>query len=99
MDATPAAAPPPLPPFLRVLHWGLILNFLINILYGGYQVFFVIVPEGHAGGPLFGAASGMPFEDLVVRRLYASEVWISTAGLAIYLAITEYLPRLLRRGA
>ena len=39
----------------------------------------------------------MTFEQMTVRRLYASEVWISIAGLAIYLAITEYLPRLLRR--
>ena len=32
---------------------------------------------------------------MVTRRLYAIEFWISTAGLALYLAVTEYLPRLL----
>lgn len=75
----------------------LIINFLLNMVYGSYQVFFVLAPEGSSGMPLFGAASSMEFEDLVIRRLYAAEVWISTAGLAIYLAITEYLPRLMRR--
>ena len=90
---------PRLPKFLRVLHWVLIVNFLLNIGYGSYQVFVVLAPQGSAGLPLFGAASSMAFEDLVVRRLYAAEVWISIAGLSIYLAITEYLPRLLRRRA
>jgi len=91
----PSGDAPRLPVFLRALHWVLIVNFVINIVYGSYQIFVVLAPEGSAG-PLFGAAHSMPFEQLVIRRLYASEVWISIAGLAIYLALTEYLPRLLR---
>ena len=42
--------------------------------------FFVVTPEGTTG-PLFGAASTMPFELMVTRRLYASESWIAIAGL------------------
>jgi len=41
-------------------------------------------------------ATAIPFELLVTRRLYALEAWIATAGLAIYLAITEMAPRLRR---
>jgi hypothetical protein len=38
----------------------------------------------------------MPFEQMVTRRLYATEFWIATCGLAVYLAITEMAPRLRR---
>ncbi len=85
-----------LPLVLRILHWVIIVNFVVNIFYGGYQVFVVLAP-GDAVGPLFGNATTMSGDLLIARRLYAIEVWISITGLAIYLAITEYLPRL--RGA
>ncbi len=88
---------PRLPSVLRVLHWVIIVNFVINVLYGAYQVFFVITPASGQVGPLFGAAQAMPHELIMLRRAYATEVWISIVGLCLYLAITEYLPRLLRR--
>lgn len=78
----------------RILHWVILVNFALNIAYGGYQVFFALAPEGHVG-PLFGAAVKMDPELLMIRRMYATEVWISIAGLAIYVALTEFLPRLL----
>ena len=87
----------PLPVALRVLHWFFIVNFVLNILYGAYQVFVVLAPEGGGIGPLGGAATSMPHEQIMVRRAYAAEVWLSIVGLSLYLAITEYLPRLLRR--
>ncbi len=83
----------PLPRWLLVVHWALILNFLVNMIYGSYQLFVVLAPEGGAVGPLWGAAASLPFEQLVARRLYAIEVWVSTAGLAVYLGLTEVLPR------
>lgn len=86
-----------LPLFLRILHWVLIANFVLNICYGAFQLFVVLAPEGGGIAPLFGAAETMPAELLLVRRAYATEVWLSITGLAIYLAITEYLPRLLGR--
>lgn len=100
MEATVAESSPAraLPLGLRVLHWFFIVNFVLNILYGAYQVFVVLAPEGGAIGPLGGAASSMPHEQIMLRRAYAAEVWLSIGGLSIYLAITEYLPRLLRRG-
>jgi hypothetical protein len=75
------------------LHWGVILHFLIEICYAGYMVFIVFQPES-GGGPLMSRATEIPFELMVTRRLYAIECWIATAGLAIYLAITEIKPRL-----
>lgn len=92
-----ASAGPTLPLVLRALHWFFIVNFVLNVFYGAYQVFVVLAPEGGAMGPLGGAATGMPHEQMVVRRAYAMEVWLSIVGLSLYLAITEYLPRLLRR--
>jgi hypothetical protein len=78
----------------RVLHFGIILNFAVEVIYAGYMVFAVIKPEG-VTGPLFGAAQQLPFEMMVTRRLYAIEFWIATAGLSLYLALTEIGPRVL----
>lgn len=76
-----------------VIHWLIILHFLGEIIYAGYMVFAVLQPEGHTG-PLMGQATQIPFELMVTRRLYALECWVATAGLAIYLAITEVAPRM-----
>jgi len=73
----------------KILHWFLIANFLVEIFYSAYQLFFVV----GGGGPLFNRAREISFELLVKRRLYAIEAWIAMAGLSIYLAITEILPR------
>lgn len=79
---------------LYALHWIIILNFVVEIAYAGYMVFSVLRPEGGAGGPLFERALEIPHEHMVTRRLYAMEFWIATAGLAVYLALTEIGPRL-----
>ncbi len=83
-----------LPLGLRILHAVIIVNFAANMLYAAYMVFVGMAPEGHVG-PLWSAATSMDPQLLMIRRLYAIEFWISTAGLALYLAVTEYLPRLL----
>ena len=82
----------------KVLHWVLILNFVQGILYAAYMLFFVV----GGGGPLFGRAGELPAETIVLRRLYAIEAWVAIGGLAIYLGVTEILPRAiadLRKGA
>jgi len=76
-----------------VVHWGIIINFLMQIFYGSYMVFFVVRPEG-VSGPLWQQAHKIPHEMMVTRRLYASETWVAIAGLCIYLAITEIGPRM-----
>lgn len=73
----------------RVLHWGIIIFFLQGAVYAAYLLFFVV--EG--GGPLFHRAAQLPADAIIVRRLYALETYLNTTGLAIYLAITEFLPR------
>lgn len=85
-----------LPTLLRVAHWLLIGNFVLQIAYGTAMVFFVVRPEG-VSGPLYGQATALPFELMVTRRLYALETWVAIAGLAVYLGVTEVLPRRLRR--
>ena len=79
----------------RVLHVLIIVNFLAEIFYVAYMVFFVVAPHGGIG-PLGKAAAEFPFETMVTRRLYAIEGWLAIAGLSIYLAITEIAPRFLR---
>jgi hypothetical protein len=74
-----------------VLHWLLIANFVQGFLYAGYMLFFVV----GGGGPLFRRALDTPAETLVLRRLYAIEAWVAIAGLAIYLGVTEILPRMI----
>jgi hypothetical protein len=76
--------------FWKILHWFLIINFVVEILYSAYQLFFVV----GGGGPLFYRAQEISFELLVKRRLYAIETLIAIAGLSIYLAITEITPRM-----
>lgn len=77
---------------LKLLHWAIILNFVAEMIYAGYIVFTVLRPEG-ISGPLFEKALEIPFEMMVTRRLYALEFWVATAGLALYLALTEIGPR------
>jgi len=80
---------------LYVLHWFIIVNFLVEIVYGSWIIFVVLAPEG-ASGPLFGAAATLPFELVAKRRMYAQEVWLALGGLAVYLALTEIGSRLKR---
>lgn len=80
--------------FLKVIHWMIIINFVLEIFYGGYMVFCVV--GGGGGLPLFGRAAGVDFETMVTRRLYAIETWIAIAGLSVYLAITEIYPKMRR---
>lgn len=87
-----------LPLWWLVVHWGIIINFALQVGYGAYMVFVVVVPKG-VKGPLAQAATKVPFELMTTRRLYASETWVAIVGLSLYLAITEIAPRLwLRRG-
>jgi hypothetical protein len=78
------------------LHAFIIVWFAAEVFYAGYMVFVVLAPEGAVGRPLWGRAQEVPFEDMVTRRLYAIECWLATAGLAVYLAVTEMAPRLWR---
>ena len=77
--------------WLRVLHWVIIINFLLEIGYGLYMVFFVV---GGSRWPLLARAVETPIEVILKRRLYAIEAWIAIVGLAIYLALTVFIPRI-----
>lgn len=79
--------------WMKILHWGIIINFLQQIGYGFYMVFFV---AGGGGGPLFGRAGSLTFEEMMTRRMYAMETWVPIVGLSIYLGVTVMLPRLLK---
>nr|MDO8109323.1 hypothetical protein [Candidatus Sigynarchaeota archaeon] len=75
----------------QIIHWIIIGNFLFEIGYCIVQV-FVVFSYG-SFFPLFGSALTMDIDFFLKRRLYAIESWIAISGLAIYLAITEILPR------
>ena len=74
----------------RIIHNLIILNFLIEIVYSAYMVFFVV---GGSRFPLLRSALETPLEIITKRRLYAIESWLALGGLAVYLAVTELLPR------
>lgn len=78
--------------WLRVVHWVIIINFLLEIGYGLYMVFFAV---GGSRWPLLARAVETPIEVILKRRLYAIETWIAIAGLAVYLGLTVFLPRIL----
>lgn len=77
--------------FWLVIHRVIIVNFLLEIIYAAYMVFFAFSKSG-TSAVLFGTAAKLPFETMVTRRLYAIECWIAIAGLSVYLALTEILP-------
>ena len=77
----------------KILHWFIIINFVIGIVYGFFMVFFAV---GGGRYPLWLRAVDTPIEVILKRRLYAIEAWVATAGLAVYLALTEFLPRILK---
>jgi hypothetical protein len=79
--------------WMRALHWFIIINFLAEIFYGQYMVFFVV---GGGRWPLMTRAVDTPIEVILKRRLYGIETWIAIAGLAIYLALTVFLPQQLK---
>lgn len=74
----------------KFIHRLIILNFLVEITYSFYMVFFVI---GGGKWPLMRRAVETPLEVILKRRLYAIEAWVAIAGLGVYLAVTEVLPR------
>ena len=78
-----------------VIHWVIIVNFLLEIGYAAYQVFYV--HSTGSAGPLWGGAVIVAPEKMLARRLYAIEAWLAIGGLSIYLAITEIGPRFWRR--
>ena len=78
---------------LLIVHWFIIIWFLLTILNGAYQVSFVYTVEGYSW-PLLDASANLDYETMMIRRAYAIETWIATTGLCIYLAITEINPRL-----
>ncbi|MBT6176397.1 MAG: hypothetical protein HOI23_04050 [Deltaproteobacteria bacterium] len=80
---------------LQLLHWFIIINFAVEIIYANYMIFSVFSPA--EGGPLFDRAATFPIEMMVTRRLYAVEAWLAIVGLSIYLAITEIRPRMHRQ--
>jgi hypothetical protein len=84
---------------LLAVHWIIIINFLIEIVYASYVIFVILKPET-GGGPLMDAAKTIDLDLMTRRRLYAIECWLAIVGLAIYLALTEIGPRLkaMRRG-
>ena len=74
------------------IHWFIIINFVLEILYGFYMVFFIV---GGGRWPLWARAVETPTEVILKRRLYAIEVWVAISGLAIYLALTHFLPQII----
>lgn len=81
-----------LPGWGRALHQALIGLLIGQMAYIGWQVFVVWQPAG-TFGPIFGASKEVDFEAMMIRRAYAIEGWLSLLGLALYLAVTEVLPR------
>lgn len=81
-----------LPLWLKAAHWGIIANLGAQSVYAGFQVFWVLQPEGTLG-PMFLRATAMDPELMFARRLYAIEAWLAFGALALYLGVTEILPR------
>lgn len=84
-----------LPRSLIVLHWVIIVVFVVQLVYTAYQLFVVFAPPDGGIGPLLDAGKDVDADNVLIRRGYGAEFWMTAAGLVVYLALTEYLPRLL----
>jgi hypothetical protein len=73
------------------LHVAIIAWFAGQMGYVAWQVFVVLNPFGV--GPLGARSVELPHELMVTRRLYAIEGWIAFVGFALYVAVTEIVPR------
>ena len=84
-----------LPIWLRLLHVLFLVLLTTEVAYASYMVFFVMQPPGTAGPLLFnpGAVESIDAEFLMVRRMYALEAWLAFGALALYVGLTEILPR------
>jgi hypothetical protein len=77
----------------RIIHYLIIVNFIVEIAYSITMVFFVV---GGGKWPLLKKAVETPIEVILKRRLYAIEAWIAIGALSIYLALTVFLPQYLK---
>jgi len=77
-----------LPWGFRAAHYFFILMFVTECFYAGFQVFVVL-----GGGPLFMRAASIDPDILMARRMYAIEGWLALGGLALYIGLTEVVPR------
>jgi hypothetical protein len=78
----------------RSLHFFIIFNFIFEIAYSFYMVFYAV---GGGKWPLMAKAENTPVEVILKRRLYAIESWIAIVGLASYLGLTEFLPQKIQK--
>ena len=78
---------------LKTIHYLIIVNFIVEIVYSIIMVFFVV---GGGKWPLLEKAVRTPIEVILKRRLYAIEAWIAIGALSIYLALTVFLPQYLK---
>lgn len=84
-----------LPLGLRLVHGAILFLLGTQVLYAGWQVFVVLQPAG-TFGPMFAHAAALDPDLMMARRLYAVEAWIAFGALAIYVGLTEILPRRFR---
>ncbi|HZJ75891.1 MAG TPA: hypothetical protein VFD25_04805 [Clostridia bacterium] len=70
----------------KALNIFIITNFLAEIFYGTYQIFFVLLPPDGKKGPLMSKAKSVSPELMTKRRLFAIETWVAFSGLSVYLA-------------
>ena len=78
-------------PPVRVLHYFILLAFIIFIALGVFQTFFIY--SNGTFGPLYHSAGQMDFTMLVFRRISGIVTWLIIIGFSAYLAITEINPR------
>lgn len=73
--------------FFKILHWVILTNFVAELVYCGYMVFYVLQFKSGGIGPLGPQVLEMPTDFFLKRRLYAIEFWVTLLGLTTYLAI------------
>ena len=92
----------------RSIHVIMLLNFVTEIIYGSYMVFFVCTCLNWAkcannasvmNGPLWNNAMDFPYDLMMIRRMYALETWVAMTGLSLYVGITEIFPRRIQKYA
>lgn len=75
----------------RFLDVALILNLVGDFLYSPYMALVVMRPPNGRIGPLHTLAAEIPYDLILVRRLYVIEMWVAFIALVIYLRFRKEL--------
>lgn len=73
----------------RLIDFAILTPLIMEFFYVPYQLFVVLRPTGTPVGALGDLARNLPYEAMMVRRMYAMEFYVDLIALILYLAFRQ----------